>query len=102
MTQQDMMKLTSGARPNTQIVIKGGTVKRVTDAETLKQQGNSYFTSLEYEKAIDCYTKCLERCTPKDTELKKIVFSNRAQAYLKTKHYKEAERDANEALQLDV
>ena len=50
------MKLTSGAKPNTKLVIKGGTMKPNSEAEVLKQQGNSYFVSLEFEKAIDCYS----------------------------------------------
>lgn len=54
-----MMKRSSGARPNTKIVIKGGTVKKNSMADQLKAQGNAFFMSLEYEKAIDCYTRCL-------------------------------------------
>jgi hypothetical protein len=60
------------------MVIKGGTVKKNTKAEELKLQGNSYFTSLEYEKAIDSYSRCLEVVAVNDLELKKIVYSNRA------------------------
>ena len=54
-----MMKRTSGARPGTKIVIKGGSVKKNSQADTLKAQGNAFFISLEYEKAIDCYNRCL-------------------------------------------
>lgn len=31
-----MMKLTSGAKPNTKIVVKGGTIKKSSEAESLK------------------------------------------------------------------
>jgi hypothetical protein len=31
-----MLKLTSGAKPNTKIVIKGGTIKKNSQAEELK------------------------------------------------------------------
>lgn len=55
----EMMAATSGAGPNTQIVIKGGLRKPVSLAEEFKLQGNSYFISLEYSKSIDCYNKCL-------------------------------------------
>ena len=58
-TQEEMMRRTSGASPNTHIVVKGARRKNVTIAEEFKQQGNSYFTSLEYSKAIECYSKCL-------------------------------------------
>ncbi len=94
------MKGTSGARPGTKIVIKGGTQKR-NQAEEFKLQGNSYFTSLEYEKAIECYSKCLDAVKAKDLDLKKVVLSNRAQSYIKVRKYKEAETDAAAALQID-
>ena len=55
-----MMARTSGATPNTSIVIKGGQRKQVSLAEEFKQQGNSYFVSLEYSNSIDCYSKCLK------------------------------------------
>jgi hypothetical protein len=42
-SQADMMRPTSGAAPNTKIVIKGGTQALNADAEHLKSQGNSYF-----------------------------------------------------------
>ena len=56
-------------------------------------QGNAFFVSLDYSKAIECYTRCLKNIDGaqdshliKDpTEMKKLVLSNRAQAYLKLK-----------------
>jgi hypothetical protein len=54
-----MMRLTSGAAPNTKIVIKGGTQSQHANAEHLKSQGNSYFQSMDYQNAIDSYTRCL-------------------------------------------
>ena len=36
-SQAEMMKLTSGAKPNTKMVIKGGTMKPNSEAESLKQ-----------------------------------------------------------------
>jgi tetratricopeptide (TPR) repeat protein len=105
---QEMMAPTSGAAPNTQLVIKGGLRKQLSPAEELKQQGNSYFVSLEYAKAIDCYNKCLaalsaepSRDTEKDSEMRKLVLSNRSQAFLKMKVYQSAFDDADEALAID-
>lgn len=81
----EMMARTSGAKPNTTMVIKGGLRKQVSVAEEFKQQGNSYFISLEYTKAIDCYNKCLKAIEDypsadkaKDAEMKKLVLSNRS------------------------
>ena len=55
-------------------------------AEEFKQQGNAYFVSLEYSKAIECYTRSLKEMEEgKDSDLienkldlKKLVLSNRA------------------------
>merc|ERR1712195_410571 len=58
-SQQEMMQRTSGARPNTEIVVKGARRSRLSIADEFKTQGNSYFVSLEYSKAIECYTRCL-------------------------------------------
>jgi tetratricopeptide (TPR) repeat protein len=102
---QEMMARTSGAAPNTSIVIKGGLRKPVTLAEEFKSQGNSYFISLEYSKAIDCYNKCLKAIDDlptnnldQDQEMRKVVLSNRAQAYIKLKVYYKAYDDAHAAL----
>ena len=107
-SQADMMRLTSGAKPNTKIVIKGGTQALNADAEHLKSQGNSYFQSLDYVNAAESYTRCLTRLalddtdTPATRDMQKIVLSNRAQSYLKLKRYQEAETDADEALAIDA
>lgn len=103
-----MMARTSGAKPNTSMVIKGGLRKQVSLADEFKSQGNSYFISLEYSKAIDCYNKCLKaiedfpsKNLEADAEMRKLVLSNRSQAYLKLKVYQKAYDDAHEALQID-
>lgn len=101
------MRLTSGAAPNTKIVIKGGTQSQNASAEHLKSQGNSYFQSLDYQNAIDCYTRCLAQLSfqkqesVETWEMQKVVLSNRSQAYLKLKKYAEAESDADAALGFD-
>lgn len=82
-----MMKRTSGAKPNTKLVIKGGTIKKSGQAEQLKLQGNAFFLSLEYEKAIDCYDRCFVHIDDSDHSLKTVVLSNKAQCYMKMKKY---------------
>jgi len=103
----EMFKPTSGAAPNTPIVVKGARMNQLSFAEECKIQGNSYFLSLDYSKAIECYTKCLKNID-KDAamiqgplEMKMLVLSNRSQAYLKLKAYAKAFDDANQALQID-
>ena len=52
--KEKFLKGTSGAKPNTQIVIKGGnTPTPQSQIESMKKKGNSFYTSLEYEKAIE-------------------------------------------------
>jgi len=107
-----MMAPTSGAKPNTQIVVKGGQRKRVSVAEEFKSQGNSYFVSLEYTNAIDCYSKSLSALDDMESnpelvqvadpkEFRKLVLSNRAQSYLKLKAYSKAFVDADGACKID-
>ena len=81
-----MMQRTSGAAPNTKIVVKGGLRKQLPLAEEFKSQGNSYFVSLEYANAIECYSKCIDavenhpstKLIAKPVEMKMLAFSNRA------------------------
>lgn len=89
------------------MVVKGGK-RNVSICEEFKTQGNSYFISLEYAKAIECYTRCIQAIDDKrDSKVKEpeamktIVLSNRAQAYLKLKAYNRAFEDADGALKLD-
>ena len=56
----EMFNATSGAKPNTQIVVKGARQTTYSFAEECKLQGNAYFVSLDYSKAIECYTRCLK------------------------------------------
>ena len=102
-----MMMPTSGAAPNTSIVVKGARQNTLSAAEESKLQGNSFFSSLDYSKAIECYTRCLNSLekvnngVENPNEMKKVVLSNRSQAYLKLKAYAKAFDDANRALIFD-
>jgi len=102
-SQQEMMQRTSGARPNTEIVVKGARRSRLSIADEFKTQGNSYFVSLEYSKAIECYTRCLMSFDSKKDEpsLKTITLSNRAQSYIKLRAYPKAFEDADAAVRTD-
>lgn len=65
--QAEMMQRTSGAKPGTKILIKGGTVRNESQAEMFKKQGNAFFTSFEYGKALDQYTKAIH-CVIREKE----------------------------------
>ena len=91
------------------MVVKGARQQQISQAEEFKMQGNAFFVSLDYSKAIDCYTKCLrsiEGATDSHMiqdpqEMKKLVLSNRSQAYIKLKAYGKAYDDANRAVLID-
>lgn len=72
------MKATSGARPNTSVVIKGGS--RITDLikiNIVKDKGNTHFKLGEYEKAISAYTEAL--CmNGKERDVVAVLYSNRS------------------------
>ena len=59
-SQMEMFKPTTGAAPNTSIVVKGARQQQISFAEECKLQGNAYFVSLDYSKAIECYSRCLK------------------------------------------
>lgn len=106
-SQMEMFKPTSGAKPNTSIVVKGARQQQISFAEECKLQGNAYFVSLDYSKAIECYTRCLNNID-KDAariadpeEMRKLTLSNRSQAYLKLKAHSKAYDDADKALKID-
>ena len=40
--------------------VKGGRGK-VQDPTSLKDKGNMFFKSCEFDKAIECYTECLNK-----------------------------------------
>lgn len=98
---EKFLKGTSGARPNTQIVVKGGAMPTpMSEIEYVKNQGNSHFKTCDYEKAATSYTKCLEM-NPGDKNLKVTLYSNRAQCNLNLKDYLSAQKDALSAIRLD-
>ena len=64
----EMFNATSGAKPNTRIVVKGARQTTYSFAEECKLQGNAYFVSLDYSKAIECYTRCLKNIDNKKSD----------------------------------
>ncbi|XP_020017160.2 tetratricopeptide repeat protein 12 isoform X2 [Castor canadensis] len=65
-------------------------------ADALKEQGNEAFVKGDYETAILCYSKGLEKM--KDM---KVLYTNRAQAYIKLGDYQKALVDCDWALKCD-
>ncbi|KAL5282138.1 CHIP family protein [Megaselia abdita] len=67
----------------------------LTDTE-LKEQGNNYFTTKNFEDAIHCYSKAITK-NPNNP----VYFTNRALCYLKLKQWNEAAKDCRSALEID-
>nr|XP_006642346.2 PREDICTED: tetratricopeptide repeat protein 12 [Lepisosteus oculatus] len=64
-----------------------------TLANALKEMGNEAFAQGNYETAVQCYSEGLEKL--RDMH---VLYTNRAQAYIKLKKYKEAISDCDWAL----
>jgi len=67
----------------------------------LKLQGNAFFLSLEFDKAIDCYDRCFDKIDDSNHALKTVVLSNKAQCYIKLKKYNKAYEQADKAIKFD-
>jgi len=70
--------------------------ERLRMAEEFKDDGNTFFKSGAYEKAIESYTMSLSLDTSNA-----VYAANRAMAYMKIKKYREAEEDCTRALKHD-
>ncbi len=66
-------------------------------------QGNLYFKSSEFTKAVEAYTECIQRGEEQkvNSELLTIVYSNRAMTYLKLRENLKAEDDCTKAITLN-
>ncbi|KRX09003.1 hypothetical protein PPERSA_01890 [Pseudocohnilembus persalinus] len=87
------------------IQIKGGRGP-LNSINSLRDKGNLYFKSTEYEKAIEQYTECIKlfsssQITRDEQDLYVTIYSNRAMAYLKLFEYSKAEQDCNSALKMN-
>ncbi|XP_077327017.1 protein unc-45 homolog A isoform X2 [Lithobates pipiens] len=69
------------------------------NSENLREDGNKYFKSGDYEAAILCYTKAIKIST--DKQDKAVLHRNRAACYLKLENYTKAEEDSSKAIEVD-
>ncbi|GFO40405.1 unc-45-like protein a [Plakobranchus ocellatus] len=65
----------------------------------LKEKGNEYFKSGDYDRALSCYAKALESGSMKNLE-KAVVYKNRAACHLKVGDHISAVADATQSLNL--
>lgn len=64
-------------------------------SEALKDQGNAYMKTRDYEKALNSYTEAIAL-----TNDNCILYSNRSQAYINLKRYEEGKLDAEKTIEL--
>lgn len=82
------------AAPSTPVV----TEEDKAEAESLKEQGNQYLVQRDYDSAIDCYSKAIQK--DGKGEKSHIYYANRAAAYIYLKQYEKAIEDCEEAIRL--
>uniref|UniRef100_A0A8D0GFI5 Protein unc-45 homolog B n=1 Tax=Sphenodon punctatus TaxID=8508 RepID=A0A8D0GFI5_SPHPU len=66
----------------------------------LKEDGNKYFQTNDYENAIKSYTKAIK--LTKDKSLLAVLYRNRAACCLKKENYAQAASDASRAIDIDA
>lgn len=71
---------------------------------THKAEGNKFFASGDFEKALECYTNAIEEVREKRDVSKAdraVLYNNRAACNLKLGRYDQAAADANHTIELD-
>lgn len=66
-------------------------------AEEYKAEGNKYFASKDFGKAIDYFTKAIEASSSPNH----VLYSNRSACYSSLKNYEEALADARECIKIN-
>ncbi|XP_073509295.1 protein unc-45 homolog A isoform X1 [Phyllobates terribilis] len=69
------------------------------NSENLREDGNMYFKSGDFEAALSCYTKALKLSTDKKDAA--VLHRNRSACHLKLEDYAKAEEDASKAIEVD-
>eukprot|EP01118_Nematostelium_gracile_P006059 TRINITY_DN193_c0_g1_i1.p1 TRINITY_DN193_c0_g1~~TRINITY_DN193_c0_g1_i1.p1 ORF type:complete len:268 (+),score=88.73 TRINITY_DN193_c0_g1_i1:61-864(+) len=73
----------------------------MSEAISLKEDGNLLFRSGKYEQAIEVYTKAILKIKPVDTpEQQASIYNNRAACYKELYHYNDVIKDSSESLKL--
>lgn len=65
--------------------------------EEIRTRGNEYFAKKQYDKALECYHRCLGNAESMNTP---VIYSNLALTHLKLKQYAKAESCCTSALQI--
>eukprot|EP01080_Neovahlkampfia_damariscottae_P001546 gene1546-12672_t len=65
-------------------------LESLDDVIKMKQEGNSYFKSQNFEKAIEIYENCLAVCSFNQTAERSLILSNMSECYLKLNQFDNA------------
>jgi len=72
----------------------------MSQAQSLKEDGNEMFKSSQYEKAVEFYTRAIALCTELELEDKAAMYNNRAACYSQHHNYVEVVKDCTECLKI--
>jgi stress-induced-phosphoprotein 1 len=66
-------------------------------------KGNLHFKSLEFDKALEAYTECIDKANELslDSDIMATLYANRAITNIKLGEYLKAEEDGNKALSFE-
>ncbi|EDV26147.1 uncharacterized protein TRIADDRAFT_24576 [Trichoplax adhaerens] len=70
-------------------------------ASAVKGKGNKFFKGGKYEQAIRCYTEAIELCPSSESDIRSVLYQNRAAAYEQLKEFDKVVEDCNSALELN-
>lgn len=71
------------------------------EADKIKNEGNTFFRSGDYNEAVRCYTEAIAKCPENDAHLKSTFFQNRAAAYERLNDLAKVIEDCTTALNLN-
>jgi len=69
--------------------------------QVFKNRGNKYFKAGHFEKAIECYTSAVEKCSSEDLADMSTFYQNRAAANEQLKNWNDVVNDCSNAIKLN-
>lgn len=76
-------------------------VTDVTEAQEIKEQGNTFFKDKEYQLAIECYEKALAKFPVDSKEQLAICYANIGACYFQLEQYQESVDSSTKAIELN-
>ncbi|XP_065314063.1 protein unc-45 homolog B-like isoform X2 [Gordionus sp. m RMFG-2023] len=70
--------------------------------DEMKEKGNAFFNSNNYEDAASCYLKAIKLCSDRENEILALLYNNYALCALKTKNFSDAINYTTNALAINA